>query len=145
MTGARARNLIAAVVVLGALAPERQARSAELQAFDGTWTVSVLCAKAPDGALPYTWLFPAAVHNGALLGHFHAPGTVPSGTLSGLIDAGGNATLVMQGLTGKPNYSVNAVASGSPFHYTASVHFERKHGTGKRNELRDCTLDFVKR
>jgi hypothetical protein len=119
--------------------------SADNQVFDGTWNVTVGCAKAPDGALPYTWLFLAEVQRGSMLGYYHKPGTVPSGTLSGQIGAGGDAVLTMQGLTGNTNYTVGYLNPGTPFRYTITSHFDSAHGTGKRNEMRNCVLDFVKR
>jgi hypothetical protein len=110
--------------------------------FDGTWNVAVLCARSPDGALPYTWSFTAQVSGGMLLGHYKAPGTVPSGTLSGQISASGQALLTMRGLTGKPDYSIDRVQSGSMFAYTVTAQFTARSGSGKRNEMRDCTLNF---
>lgn len=113
--------------------------------FDGMWNVTVACAKAPDGALPYSWLFPADVRRGAVLGHYNKPETVPSGTLTGQIRADGDALLVMEGLTGNIGYTLGKVNPGTPYRYTIKAHFDAAHGTGKRNEGRACTLDFAKR
>jgi hypothetical protein len=104
----------------------------------------VICETAPDGARGYTWMFRADVHDGALLGHYNPPGAVPSGTLSGQINSDGSGVFVMRGLTGERIATVGRVNPGTPFSYTANVHFDRMHGTGKRNELRACALDFVK-
>jgi hypothetical protein len=144
MAGARAACLIAAAVMIGPSLQVRHAWSAGVQDFDGAWAVTVACAKAPDGALGYTWRFPADVHNGALLGYYNRPGAVPSATLSGQINSSGDAVLTMRGRTGAINYNVGNANPGTPFHYTANAHFERAHGTGKRNEVRDCQLNFVK-
>jgi hypothetical protein len=121
------------------------AQSAANQVFDGTWNVTVACAKAPDGALPYSWLFPADVRGGAILGHYQKPEAVPSGTLSGQIGADGDASLIMQGLTGNIGHTLGKVTPGTPFRYTIKAHFDAQHGTGNRNEGRACALDFVKR
>ncbi len=112
--------------------------------FDGLWATTVICKTAPDGAKGYTWMFRVDVRDGALLGHYNTPGAVPSGTLSGQIDPGGDGMLIMQGLTGDVDHTVGRLSPGSPFQYTANVHFDRTHGVGKRNELRDCKLDFVR-
>jgi hypothetical protein len=130
--------------VLGAIQPIDPALSAEPQPFEGKWIVDIVCADAPDGARGYKWLFTAQVQDGALLGQYHQPGTVPSGTLSGKIQPDGDALLSMTGLTGNPNASVGQVDRGTPFHYTATAHFDGDHGTGKRNESRVCTLNFLK-
>jgi len=148
MTATRSACAILTVMLGGALSaacPSLPAQSAGNQVFDGTWNVAVACAKAPDGALPYSWLFSAEVRRGAVLGHYHKPETVPSGTLSGQIGADGAALLIMQGLTGDNTYTLGNVSPGTPFHYTITAHFDAGHGTGKRNEGRDCALDFVKR
>jgi len=81
---------------LSASCPILPAQSAANQVFDGTWNVTVDCAKAPDGALPYSWLFPANVRRGTILGHYQKPETIPSGTLSGQIGADGDALLIME-------------------------------------------------
>jgi hypothetical protein len=148
MTAARSTCAILPIIlggVLFAACPSFPARSAGSHVFDGMWNVSVACAKAPDGALPYTWLFSAEVRGGALLGHYKSPGTVPSGTLSGQIGGDGSALLIMQGLTGDYGHTLGGVGPGKPYHYTVTAHFDADHGTGKRNEGRDCAVDFVKR
>jgi hypothetical protein len=113
-------------------------------AFDGSWDVVVVCANAPDGARGYTWQFPAQVRNGLLSGQFHQPGNIPSGTLSGQIQANGDAVLKMVGLTGSPEHTLGRLPSGMPFGYTVTAHFAGDSGSGKRNELRACSLSFTK-
>jgi hypothetical protein len=130
---------------LSAVCPSLPAWSAGNQVFDGTWDVSVACAQAPDGALPYSWLFSAEVRGGAIFGHYHKPEIMPSGTLSGQIGADGDALLIMQGLTGDNGHTLGNVSPGAPFYYTITARFTAEHGTGKRNEGRECVLDFVKR
>jgi hypothetical protein len=141
------RAILTAILgaALSAACPILPAHSAANQVFDGTWNVTVSCAKAPDGALPYTWLFPADVRSGAVLGHYQKPEDIPSGTLSGQIAVDGNALLTMEGLTGKIGYTLGKVNPGTPYRYTIKVHFHADHGTGTRNEGRACTLDFAKR
>jgi hypothetical protein len=148
MTATRSTCVILTVILGGTLtgaSPSLLAQPAGNQVFDGTWNVTVACAKAPDGALPYSWLFSAEVRRGAIVGHYQKPEHVPSGTLSGQIGTNGDASLIMQGLTGNTGYTLGKIDPGSPFHYTITARFDAKHGTGKRNEGRDCGLDFVKR
>jgi len=80
-----------------------------------------------------------------MLGYYNRPGAPNSATLSGQIDPGGNAALIVQGLTGDTSHTVGHVHEGSPFNYSVTAHFDSRHGTGKRNEARDCALDFVRR
>ena len=141
----RSIPILTTALILSGVWPSTRAWPAGNQAFDGTWNVAVMCAKAPDGALPYTWLFSAAVRDGTLSGQYHQPGTSPSGTLSGQIGTDGHALLTMEGLTGKTNYTVGLLPVGSPFRYLVTSQFDADHGTGKRTEMRDCRLDFRKR
>jgi hypothetical protein len=64
-------------------------------AFDGSWSVVVACAQAPDGAKAYRWNFTAQVRDGSVLGQYNQPGNIPSGTLSGQIQSTGDAHLRM--------------------------------------------------
>jgi hypothetical protein len=112
--------------------------------FDGSWNVVVVCGNAPDGARGYTWQFPAQVRDGSLLGQYRQPGNIPSGTLSGSIQANGDAFLKMVGLTGSPEHTLAHMPSGMPFGYTVTAHFTGDSGSGKRNELRACALTFTK-
>jgi hypothetical protein len=137
----RMQCVLAAAALAGATVASR---AADIRAFDGIWAVTVICETAPDGAKGYTWMFRADVHDGALLGHYNPAGAVPSGTLSGQINSDGSGVFVMRGLTGDRISTVGRLNPGSPFSYTANVHFNRTHGTGKRNELRACGLDFVR-
>ena len=89
--------------------------------FDGSWSVVVACAQAPDGAKAYRWNFTAQVRDGSFLGQYNQPGNIPSGTLSGQIQPTGNAHLTMDGLTGDPDYSLSRVHAGTPIHYTATA------------------------
>lgn len=129
---------------LSAAYPSATAWSASSQRFDGIWNVAITCAKASDGALPYSWSFSATVKAGRMLGYYKQPGTVPSGTLSGQIDSSGNALLLMRGLTGKTPYTIGRENPGSPFSYTVTAHFDSDRGTGKRNETRECALNFIR-
>jgi hypothetical protein len=110
--------------------------------FDGKWNVIIGCAQASDGALAYKWYFAAEIRNGSMLGQYHDAETDSSGTLTGRVQANGDAVLKMIGKTGAPAYNVAHVRSGLPFHYTANAHFADRSGSGRRNELRQCDLEF---
>ena len=89
--------------------------------FDGSWSVVVACAQAPDGAKAYRWNFTAQVRDGSFLSQYNQPGNIPSGILSGQIQPTGNAHLTMDGLTGDPDYSLSRVHAGTP----NSLHCDR--------------------
>ena len=113
MTTRRSTCAILTIILSGSLTavcPSLLAQPAGKQVFDGTWNVTIACAKAPDGALPYSWLFTADVRRGAVLGHYNKPESVPSGTLTGQIGVGGDALLVMEGLTGNIGYTLGKVS-----------------------------------
>lgn len=127
-----------------AMAAASGAGAIAAQPFDGNWDVVVYCARAPDGAGAYRWHFQVQVRDGSLLGQYNQPGANASGTLSGQIQPDGNALLKMAGRTGRTEYTVGHVQPGTPFHYTATAHFEARSGSGQRNELRSCSLSFTK-
>jgi hypothetical protein len=116
-------------------------------AFDGSWNVNILCANAPDGALGYSWQFPAQVSNGSLVGQYRQPGNPNSGTLSGQIQTNGDALLKMEGLTGRAEHNIGRAPPGTPFMYTVTGHFAGRSGSGKRDQVvarRSCDLTFTK-
>src|ERR1700689_3521365 len=96
--------------------------------FDGSWSTTVACDTAPDGARAYTWTFSSTVHNGRLIGLKGTPGEASSGRLTGTIRPDGSASLAMSGQTGAVDYSVGRVAPRTAFHFTANGHFDTSQG-----------------
>jgi hypothetical protein len=143
----RFRHLIPAALTVGVLyaAPWRpgDARAAATQTFDGAWSVEVDCPDVGDVS-GYDWRFSANVSSGALTGSYHSPTTEAMGQLTGRIGADGEALLTLVGRTGPVPMSIGHVRPGTPFRYTANVHFDARSGFGKRNERRACTLTFTK-
>jgi uncharacterized caspase-like protein len=117
--------------------------SATTREFDGKWEVTVSCTAAGK-AQAYTRLLTATVKDGV----FHAEDQESKSNwlaIDGEIPPGGKTTLSAKGLTGNAAFSVGSVQAGTPYAYTIDAQFERARGTGKRNELRPCTLNFAKR
>jgi hypothetical protein len=112
--------------------------------FDGTWDVLVACA-AEGKAAAYTRQLEATVKDGA----FRADDSVTRKTnwlkIEGDIGKDGKALLNARGITGDAKFNVNQVKSGVPYAYTIDATFAGAKGSGKRNELRACTLTFAKR
>ena len=125
-------------------ASDRTARPAQGSSgrFDGTWNVTIDCAKASDGALGYVLEFVAEVKDGYLRGELGTAGSPGSLKLQGAIEADGNARLDARGFTGDPKYNVKGVSSGVPYAYQVVARFDGAHGTGHRLQLRPCDLTF---
>jgi hypothetical protein len=140
---ARTRPLFLALMLTCLLADPAVAQ-APTTAFDGTWLVIVSCSAASDGALGYTYRFPASVSDGVLHGEHKAKGLPGWLTIDGAIKPDGSAILLAQGLTGRPSYSVDRVQSLTPYAYHVTAHFGPTQGTGTRIELRPCDLQFSK-
>ena len=123
-----------------ALAPA----TGESKSFDGKWDVTISCTNSGK-ALGYTRTLSATVANGAFHAEDSEPRTNNTLAIDGLIPADGKTTLSARGTTGPSAYTVNSAVPGSPYAYTIDAQFERTRGSGKRNELRPCTFNFVKR
>lgn len=112
--------------------------------FDGTWDVTVACPDAGK-VRGYSRPLSATVTDGVLHAEDKDPGKPNTLVIDGTIPQNGKTTLSASGLTGDSAYSVGGVAAGKPYSYTIDAQFERTRGSGKRNELRPCTVSFVKR
>lgn len=112
-------------------------------AFDGTWNVEINCPDVGD-VQGYDWRFPAQASSGMLSGEYHSPVNEARGHLSGQIRPDGQAFLTVVGRTGPVQVAVGHPRPGTPFRYTANVHFDARTGSGVRNERRACTLNFTK-
>jgi hypothetical protein len=134
----------AAAIGLGLAAPQAErGLAAGAGPFDGTWNVEVDCADVGD-VRGYNWRFPAQVSSGVLTGHYQSPTTAAMGEFRGRIRPDGSGLITVVARTGPEEYAVGHLRPGTPFRYTANVHFDAHSGFGKRNELRPCTLTFTK-
>ena len=111
--------------------------------FDGTWTVEIDCPAVGD-VEAYNWRFSAQVVSGALSGHYQSPTNSAMGTLSGRIRPDGAALVTVVERTGPEQVAIGHQRPGTPFRYTANVHFDAHGGSGMRNERRACALRFTK-
>ena len=112
--------------------------------FDGTWDVTVTCSDIGK-TRGYTRYLSATVADGVLRAEDKDPSKANWLAIEGSIPAGGKTTLNARGLTGDSVFTVGGAKAGSPYSYTIDVQFEATRGSGKRNELRPCNVDFVKR
>jgi hypothetical protein len=140
---ARTRALFLALMSICLVAVPAVAQ-APTTAFDGTWLVIVSCTAASDGALGYTYRFPASISDGVLHGEHNAEGLPGWLTIDGTIKPDGSAILLAHGLTGRRAYSVDRVQPLTAYAYHVTAHFGPTQGTGTRIELRPCDLQFSK-
>jgi len=142
----RKTSMIKTAAALGlalALAPAGRGLAAGAGPFDGGWSVEIDCPAVGD-VEAYNWRFPAQVSSGMLSGHYHSPTNSAMGTLSGRIRPDGEALVTVVGRTGPEQVAIGHERSGTPFRYTANVHFDAHGGSGARNERRACALTFTK-
>ncbi|WP_291617582.1 caspase family protein [Bradyrhizobium sp.] len=130
-----------------ALAPPAVARTGpagKTRDFDGSWDVTVNC---PDVGKTrgYSRMLSATVTDGFLRADDRETGKKNWLAIDGTIPASGKTTLSARGLTGNSDFTVGGGAAGSPYSYTIDAQFERSRGSGKRNEVRPCKVEFVKR
>jgi hypothetical protein len=110
--------------------------------FDGNWNAEIVCPASQNGQ-NYTWRLPVRISAGTLSGTYHSPATEAEGELSGWVRADGKAIVSVLGLTGR-DQSIGHVRPGTRFRYTADVHFNGDRGSGQRQQLRPCTLNFTR-
>lgn len=130
-----------------ALAPAPMPRTQEAAAtkgFDGIWDVTITCP-SEGNAQGYTRIVPGSVRDGKLHGEVLKEGVPNWISIDGQIGADGKSTLVVHGLTNDPKYTIGQVRPGSLYVYTVNAQFNGSTGSGKRVELRPCTVNFVKR
>ncbi len=113
--------------------------------FDGTWAVTQVCPKAPDGALGYSWSYSVTIRDGTLDGAYQALKGGGNIHLHGSVGADGKGLLQANGTTGPVEYSVGHVPVGTAYHYHVEVSFDGASGTGYRVEQRQCSFAFAKR
>jgi hypothetical protein len=141
----RIKSIItAAAIGLGLALPQpERGLAAGAGPFDGAWNVEVNCPDVGD-VRGYNWRFSAQVSGGVLRGHYQSSTNEAKGDFSGRIRPDGQALITVVARTGPEEVAIGHVRSGTPFRYTANVHFDAHSGFGKRNERRACTLTFTK-
>jgi hypothetical protein len=112
--------------------------------FDGQWSVTLVCPKSPDGALPFTFEFSADVKDGVLHGERGQSGSPGFMSLDGNIQHNGDADLKAHGLTGHSEYNIDKTARGVPYSHAVTAHFDAAQGTGQWVTPRVCKFTFTK-
>jgi hypothetical protein len=110
--------------------------------FDGLWQVIQDCS--PHENMPgYHNEYQMVVQNGFARARWGTEGAVDSLLLNGQIRPDGTATMVANGLTGRPRTPAESPA-GTFFGYTVSATFFGNKGVGNRKVSRPCTFTFAK-
>jgi hypothetical protein len=116
--------------------------------FDGRWGVILVCPKAPDGALPWTFEFTADVKDAMLHGEHGLTGQPGWLSLDGRIQPDGAANLEAHGLTGDPHYNINQTVQSVPYEHDVTAHFDASRGAGNwrasqsNGQVRTCDFTF---
>jgi hypothetical protein len=118
--------------------------AADAAGFEGKWDVLLVCPKSGDGALPFTFEFPAAVKDDVLHGEYGTPGNPGWLPLDGNIQPNGDAIMKAHRLTGHSAYNLNNTACGVPYMHPVTAHFDGSQGRGTWAAPRTCDFTFTK-
>jgi hypothetical protein len=138
--------MLKTILLLGALVILASGRIciAQTTAFDGKWDVTLSCPRSLDGAMPYSFDFPADVQNGVIHGDHGMSGQPGSLELDGTIDTDGTAKMKAHGLTGHSRYNLGHSEKGVAYSHWVSAHFDATKGAGHWDAARICDFTFTK-
>jgi hypothetical protein len=125
----------------------RATANPETTAFDGAWTVTIVCHEHTDAdvrAETYTLHYPVEIKDGVLRGQRLSEGRPGWMVLEGKIHPEGSAELHAHGLTNLPVYALHHVAKATPYSYDATAQFKGARGSGTRIGGRSCELTFLR-
>ncbi|HTC45421.1 MAG TPA: hypothetical protein VK696_10265 [Steroidobacteraceae bacterium] len=127
------------ILIAGAAAAAQADNAAKR--FDGSWETVVSCPNS-NGALGYSFMFPAVVKDGVLHAEKGAKGEPGWLQIDGRIGADGHASLYASGLVGAAEAAVGHRPPGTQYGYHIDTEFGDKAGKGHRVEGRPCTVEF---
>jgi len=141
----RAKKLVLQVALaVASLALPFRSANADASRFDGTWHVTLSCPRSPEGALAYSYEFPAEVKDGVLHGERGKSGEPGWLQLDGRIKPDGSASLTAQGITNIPAYALYKLPKGTPYTHAVTAQFDDATGTGSWVTRRTCEFRFKK-
>jgi len=111
--------------------------------FEGTWDTVLSCPNS-NGALGYSYKFPATVKNGILHAEKGEPNKPGWLAINGTISSDGSSSLYADGIVGAAPYAVGRRPAGTPYNYHIEAKFTDTSGIGHRIEGRPCDLSFTK-
>ena len=137
----------AVLMSLWSLALHAQFAVAAPSAFDGRWSVVLVCPDTTDKSglvKGYEYDFAVSIKGGALEGEYGAPGHPASVFYSGQVGDDGTLEIAATGNTGQSEYSVGRMAQGTRYSYTLHGKLAGSSGQATRRELRPCTATFAR-
>jgi hypothetical protein len=109
--------------------------------FDGIWTTILSCANS-NGALGYSFEFPATVKGGVLHAEKGTRGQPGWLQLDGTISDDGSADLYASGIVGAAPFAVGQRPAGTEYGYHIAARFSESSASGHRVEGRPCSVVF---
>ena len=134
----------AIVIVMMMLLPHVARSDPDSRRFDGIWTTILACGNS-NGALGYSFEFPATVKDGVLHAEKGTSGQPGWLRLDGKILEDGSADFYASGIVGAAPFAVGQRPAGTEYGYHVAAQFSEKSGTGHRVEGRPCTVVFTKK
>jgi hypothetical protein len=134
-------RLLCAVLLTGAALIVRAGD--DPKRFDGTWDTVLSCPNA-NGALGYSFRFPASIKDGVLHAEKGRKGEPGWLQIDGSIRVDGHADLYADGLVGAAEAAVGHRPSGTQYGYHIDTVFADMAGKGHRVEGRPCDVEFSK-
>lgn len=131
------RHLCAALLTGAALVVHAD----DSKRFDGIWDTVLSCPNA-NGALGYSFKFPAVVKDGVLHAEKGTKGQPGWLQIDGSISVGGHADLYADGLVGAADAAVGHRPAGTQYGYHIDTVFSDQAGKGHRVEGRPCAVEF---
>ena len=111
--------------------------------FDGLWDTVLSCTNS-NGALGYSFRFPATIRHGVLHAEKGDQGKPGWLQVDGKVLPDGSADLYASGLVGAAPYAVGQRPAGSEYGYHIETRFNGATAEGHRVEGRPCTVTFTK-
>ncbi len=111
--------------------------------FDGSWDTVLSCPNS-NGALGYSFMFPAVVKDNVLHAEKGTKGEPGWLQIDGSIHVDGHASLYASGLVGAAETAVGHRPAGTQYGYHIDAEFTDKAGKGHRVEGRPCNVEFAR-
>jgi hypothetical protein len=142
--GPHAAVALAAVIAMMLLIPAARSEPGPTKRFDGVWNTILSCTNS-NGALGYSFEFPATVKDGVLHAEKGTTGQPGWLQLDGKILDDGAADLYANGIVGAAAFAVGQRPAGTQYGYHLAVTFSGTAGEGHRVEGRPCTVVFTRK
>ena len=131
----------AAVIAMMILIAAAARSDSNSRRFDGIWTTILSCSNS-NGALGYSFEFPATVKDGVLHAEKGTRGQPGWLQLYGKILDDGSADLYANGIVGAAPFAVGQRPAGTEYGYHVAAQFSATSASGHRVEGRPCSVVF---